>query len=114
MVLAVVLMASSCAGPTTGEPTQVVESLFRAYEAGDCAAAREVVLSPTDLDCTVVSESKGLLAGEGIDLDDVTFAAGDIIGTSATVEVSWAADDVEVVEVERVDGIWLVVVDSAA
>ncbi len=108
------LLVASCGGGASAGPDEAVESFYRAFEAGDCDAARKVVLRPDDLDCTVVIESAGALAAEGIDLDAASFTPGDIADSSATVKVSWGTDDPEVVEVERVDGAWLVVIDSAA
>lgn len=111
-LVAVLLITGACGTPSG--PDVAVESYFSALEAGDCAGAREVVLRPSELDCTTIGELEGALAAEGIDLADASFTTLDVVNDSATVEISWGVGAPETVETQRVDGEWLVVMDTAA
>lgn len=87
---------------------------MRALEAGDCAAVKLVVVTPSAIDCAQVTEASGMLIAEGVDLDSVAYEAGEIAGDSSTVTITWSKDlPPESIDVQRVDGTWLVVFDSA-
>lgn len=92
-----------------------VEQLMRALDAGDCPAARKAVLTPAELDCGLVRDSAGSFAEEGNDLADATYTAGPTQGSTARVTIDWGSGNPEEsYDVEKVDGRWLVVFDSAA
>lgn len=92
-----------------------VEQLMLALDAGDCAAARRLVVTPSELDCDVVRSSEGSFADEGNDLADATFSADDAQGPSTSVTIDWgSANPDETYDVEKIDGRWLVVFDSVA
>ena len=101
--------------PALNEREQVVDTLMRAIDDGDCDRVKEVVLTPSEIDCGSIAESAGTLATEGIDIDKVIYEAGEIAGDSSTVTITWNKDlPPEPTDVQRVDGKWLVVFDSAA
>lgn len=107
--------------PSTSAPAAssgaaaAVEQLMRALDAGDCAAARKAVLTPSELDCGTVRESEGSFADEGNDLAEATYTAGPTEGSTASVTIDWGSGNPdETYDVEKVDGQWLVVFDSVA
>lgn len=92
-----------------------MERLLRALEDGRCERAKDVVLTPSELSCGQVTESMGSLEAEGIDLAEVTYEADEVVNDSATVSISWGNGyPPEQYDVQRVEGEWLVVLDSAA
>jgi hypothetical protein len=92
-----------------------VDALMRALDAGDCAAAKRLVVTPSELGCDVVEQSKDSFADEGIDLDEVTYRAGAVHGDSATVSITWGNGyPTESYDVQRIGDRWKVVFDSAA
>lgn len=92
-----------------------VDGLMRALDAGDCKAAQKLVVTPSELGCDVVEQSKGSFALEGIDLDEVTYRAGAVHDTSATVSITWGNGyPTESYDVQKVGDRWKVVFDSAA
>lgn len=96
-------------------PAAAVEQLMRALDAGDCKAAKALVVTPSAMDCGNVEAAAGSFAEEGNDLDAVTYEAGPVQGTSATVTIDWGnANPGESYDVEKVDGKWRVLFDSAA
>lgn len=105
----------SSSAPVLNEREQVVDTLMRAIEAGDCDRVKDVVLTPSEIDCGAIVDSAGMLEMEGVDLDGVRYEAGEIAGDSSTVTITWSKDlPEEAMDVQRVDGEWLVVFDSAA
>ncbi len=101
--------------PVLNEREQVVDTLMRAIEAGDCDRVKGVVLTPSEIDCGAIVESAGMLELEGVDLDSVRYESGEIAGDSSTVTITWSTDlPKEETDVQRVDDEWLVVFDSAA
>lgn len=101
--------------PVLNEREQVVDTLMRAIEAGDCDQVKAVVLTPSEIECGAIAESAGILEMEGVDLDEVSYDAREIFDDSSTVTITWSKDlPKETAEVQRVDGEWLVVFDSAA
>lgn len=110
--------SSTSPSPAVSEPTgpeAAVEGLMRALDEGDCAAAHDLVVTPADLGCDVVEQAEGSFADEGVDLDEVAYSAGAVEGDSATVTIDWGTGvPGESYEVQRIDGTWRVVFDSAA
>lgn len=129
--VAVMLVAAACGtsdppkpaapSPTTSTATALapaeasVDALMRALDAGDCKAAKRLVVTPSELGCDVVEQSKDSFADEGIDLDEVTYRAGAVQDASATVSVTWGNGyPTESYDVQKVGDQWKVVFDSAA
>lgn len=114
--------AKSSTPPSTTTPAPAlapaeaaVDGLMRALDAGDCQAARRLVVTPSELGCDVVAQSKDSFAAEGIDLDEVTYRAGAVHDASSTVSITWGNDyPTESYDVQKIDGRWKVVFDSAA
>lgn len=107
--------ATATPAPTLSPAESAVDALMRALDAGDCAAARRLVLSPAELTCDLVEQSEGSFAAEGIDLDDVVYRAGAVHGSSSTVSITWGNDyPTESYDLQKVGGHWKVVFDSAA
>ncbi|WP_311210419.1 MULTISPECIES: hypothetical protein [unclassified Aeromicrobium] len=114
---AVLVLVGACSGgPDSSEnPAAAVETMMRALDAGDCQAVKDVVLTPSEIDCGFVTEIGGMFADEGLELDDVDFTVAESSGDQATVEIDWNdGDPRESYEVQRVDGAWKVLFDSAA
>ena len=109
---------TGCAGGDSDQdgPAAAVETMLRALDAGDCDAAKDVVVTPSLIDCGYVEGLEGMFAGEGLDLDDVDFEVVEEVGADqATVEIDYHdGEQPETYEVQRVDGEWLVLFDSAA
>lgn len=107
--------ATTSQSPRDSTPQETaVETLIRALDEGDCAAVKDVVVTPSAIDCGSVSEAAGLLAAEGIDPDRVTYESGQIAGDSSTVAITWGnGQPPESFDVQRVDRDWLVVFDSS-
>jgi hypothetical protein len=100
---------------TLAPPEAAVDGLMRALEAGDCEAAQQLVVTPSELGCDVVEQSKGSFTDEGIDLDKVTYRAGAVHDASSTVSIEWGNGyPAESYDVQKVGGSWKVVFDSAA
>jgi hypothetical protein len=100
---------------TPTAPEIAVEKLMRALDDGDCAAVKRVVVTPSEVDCGLVTEAAGSFAAEGIDLDQVRYRATKAEDESVTVEITWGNEyPTESYEMQRVDGAWRVVFDSAA
>lgn len=107
--------ASATTVPVTTGPSRAVDRLMRALNEGDCKAVKDLVVSPSEIDCGLVAEATGTFEAEGIDLDAVRYRRGSIVGDSTTVTIDWANGyPTESYDVQRVDGTWLVVFDSAA
>jgi hypothetical protein len=125
LLLALVACGDKEGGSTPPTPTQsstsapsqtekVVETLMRAIEEGDCDTVKKVVVTPSAIDCAQLGEASGMLAAEGVDLDKVRYEDGEIAGDSSTVTITWSKDlPSETMDVQRVDGEWLVVFDSS-
>jgi hypothetical protein len=110
---------SATSGPSPAhaptDPEIAVEKLMRALDDGDCAAVKHVVVTPSEVDCGLVTEAAGSFAAEGIDLDQVRYRATKPEDDSVTVEITWGNDyPTESYDVQRIDGDWRVVFDSAA
>lgn len=106
---------SATPAPALSPPEAAVDALMRALDEGDCKAAQRLVVTPSELGCDVVEQSKGSFADEGIDLDGVTYRAGAVHDASTTVSITWGNDyPAESYDVQKVDGRWRVVFDSAA
>lgn len=98
-----------------GPAEAAVDALMRALDAGDCKAAKRLVVTPSELGCDVVEQSKDSFADEGIDLDEVTYRAGAVHDASATVSITWGNGyPTESYDVQKVGDRWKVVFDSAA
>lgn len=117
--LTVFLLAAACGsesepgGSTSPGPEDAVEQLLTSLEAGSCADVKEIVVTPSTIDCEMIESLEGSFADEGVDLADVTYTAGEVVADSGTVTVDWGDDDAEESwNVERVDGTWKVVFDS--
>jgi hypothetical protein len=116
--------ATSSTHPSTTTPAPAhslspaeaaVDGLMRALDAGDCKAAKKLVVTPSELGCDAVEQAKDSFAAEGIDLDDVAYRAGAVHGASATVSITWGNGyPTESYDVQKVDGRWKVIFDSAA
>ncbi|MEV7397429.1 hypothetical protein [Aeromicrobium sp. NPDC092404] len=107
--------ATTTLAPTLSSAEAAVDALMRALDAGDCAAARRLVLSPAELTCDLVTQSEDSFAAEGIDLDEVVYRAGAVHGSSSTVRITWGNGyPTESYDVQKVGGRWKVVFDSAA
>ncbi len=88
---------------------------MRALDAGDCKAARKLVVTPSELGCDVVEQATDSFAAEGIDLDEVIYRAGKVHDASATVRITWGNGyPTESYDVQKVGRHWKVVFDSAA
>ncbi len=107
---------SSPTSSHAGSPPEVaVEGLMRALDDGDCSRAKKLVVTPSELGCDVVEQSKDSFADEGIDLDEVTYRAGSIQDASTTVTITWGNDyPAESYDVQKIGGDWKVVFDSVA
>jgi hypothetical protein len=107
---------SSTATPTVHAPAEAaVDALMRALDAGDCKAAKKLVVTPSELGCDVVEQAKGSFVDEGIDLDEVAYRASKVQDASATVAITWGNGyPTESYDVQKVGGRWRVVFDSAA
>ena len=106
---------TATSAPALEPAAAAVDALMRALDAGDCKAARKLVVTPTELGCDVVEQSKDSFADEGIDLDEVTYRVGTVHDASATVSVTWGNDyPAESYDVQRIGSRWKVVFDSAA
>jgi hypothetical protein len=114
--------ATSSTPPSTSSPAPglspseaAVAALMRALDAGDCKAAKRLVVTPSELGCDVVEQSKDSFAAEGIDLDKVTYRAGAVHDSSSTVSITWGNDyPPESYDVQKVGDRWKVIFDSAA
>ena len=101
--------------PALAPAEAAVDGLMRALDAGNCKAAKKLVLTPSELGCDVVEQSKDSFVGEGIDLDEVTYRVGAVHDASATVSITWGNGyPTESYDVQKVGGRWKVVFDSAA
>ncbi|MET1038915.1 MAG: hypothetical protein ABW075_11610 [Aeromicrobium sp.] len=102
--------ASSDAGPA-----QAVEQLITALEAGSCDDVKAIVVTPSTVDCELVDSLGGSFAEQGVDLEKVTYDAGQVEGDNATVTIGWGdGDPDETWDVERIDDAWKVLFDSEA
>lgn len=105
----------SASATAVAGPEAAVEQLMRALDAGDCKAAKALVVTPSAIDCGDVEAAAGSFAEEGNDLEDVTYEASDVQGTSASVTIDWGNDNPgESYDVEKIDGTWRVLFDSVA
>lgn len=114
---AVLALVGACSGGPdgSGDPAAAVETMMRALDSGDCEAVKDVVLTPSEIDCGFVTDLGGMFADEGLELDEVDFTVTESSGDQATVEIDWNdGDPNESYEVQRVDGTWKVLFDSAA
>jgi hypothetical protein len=101
--------------PALSPAEAAVDALMRALDDGDCKAAKKLVVTPSELGCDVVEQSKDSFADEGIDLDEVTYRGGAVHGSSATVSITWGNGyPTESYDVQKVGDRWKVVFDSAA
>lgn len=117
--LTVFLLAAACGsesepgGSASSRPEDAVEQLLTSLEAGSCPDVKDIVLTPSTVDCEMIDSLEGSFADEGVDLADVTYTAGEVVADSGTVSVDWGNGDAEESwNVERVDGTWKVVFDS--
>ena len=107
--------STSAAVPALAPAEAAVDALMRALDAGDCEAAKKLVVTPSELGCDVVEQSKDSFADEGIDLDKVTYRAGAVHDASSTVSITWGNGyPTESYDVQKVGDRWKVVFDSAA
>ena len=107
--------STSSTVPALSPAEAAVDALIRALDAGDCKAAKKLVLTPSELGCDVVEQSKDSFADEGIDLDEVRYRAGAVHDASATVSITWGNGyPTESYDVQKVGSGWKVVFDSAA
>jgi hypothetical protein len=107
--------STSSSVPALAPAEAAVDALMRALDAGDCKAAKRLVVTPSELGCAVVEQSKDSFADEGIDLDEVTYRAGAVHDASATVSITWGNGyPTESYDVQKVGDQWKVVFDSAA
>ena len=107
--------STSSTAPALSPAEAAVDALMRALDAGDCRAAQALVVTPSELGCDVVEQSKDSFAAEGIDLDEVTYRAGAEHDGSATVSITWGNDyPEESYDVQKIGDRWKVVFDSAA
>ncbi|MGA8986613.1 hypothetical protein [Aeromicrobium sp.] len=105
---------ASTAPARTG-PEAAVEQLMRALDAGNCRRAKQLVVTPSELECDTVEQAAGSFADEGIDLDEADYRAGPTHDASATVRIMWGAGQpTESYDVQRIGGRWRVVFDSVA
>lgn len=117
---AVLALVGACSGGPDGsgdpaDPAAAVETMMRAFDTGDCQAVKDVVLTPSEIDCGFVTELGGMFDDEGLDLDTVEYTVTESEDDQATVEIDWNdGDPNETYEVQRVDGAWKVLFDSAA
>jgi len=106
---------TATSAPALEPAAAAVDALMRALDAGDCKAARKLVVTPTELGCDVVEQSKDSFADEGIDLDEVSYRVGAVHDASATVSITWGNGyPTESYDVQRIGTRWKVVFDSAA
>lgn len=106
---------TTTSAPALEPAAAAVDALMRALDAGDCKAARKLVVTPSELGCDVVEQSKDSFADEGIDLDAVTYRVGAVHDASATVRITWGNGyPTESYDVQRIGSRWKVVFDSAA
>lgn len=106
---------STTSAPRADTPAAAMESLLAALEDGDCAGVKDVVLDPSAVDCTSITESQGSFAAQGLDLDRVTYRTSEIVDDSATVTIDWGGDSPEEsYDAQRLDGDWKIIFDSAA
>lgn len=119
--LTVLLLVAACGsesgsdGPETAAtgPEDAVRQLLTALESGSCSGVKDVVLAPATIDCEMVGSMEGSLADEGVAIDDVTYATGEIVDESGSVTTGWGdGEDGSTWQVERIDGTWKVVFDS--
>jgi hypothetical protein len=107
--------STSSTAPALSPAEAAVDALMRALDAGDCPAAKALVVTPSELGCDVVEQSKDSFVAEGIDLDEVTYRAGAEHDASATVTITWGNDyPEESYDVQKVGDRWKVVFDTAA
>ena len=106
---------TTTSAPVLEPAAAAVDGLMRALDAGDCKAARALVVTPSELGCDVVEQSKDSFADEGIDLDEVSYRVGAVHDASATVSITWGNGyPTESYDVQRIGSRWKVVFDSAA
>ena len=115
--VAALVLVSACGSSDTGagaaSPEDAVSRLLTALEDGSCSGVRDVVVTPDLVDCEMVEDLQGGYAADGIDLDDVSLSAGEVVDDSASVTADLGAgQDAETWQVERVDGSWKVLFDS--
>jgi hypothetical protein len=108
VLLMVVLTRSGSSGDS---PAERAESLERALFAGDCAGVKKAVAGPEQVDCVVVSEGAASL--NDVDVDSLRYQVIESAADSATVRVS-IGDEEQDLSLVKVDGRWLVVLDSGA
>ncbi|MET0929684.1 MAG: hypothetical protein ABWX74_09200 [Aeromicrobium sp.] len=103
---------SDAASPQSG-PADAVEQLLRSLEAGSCPEVKAIVVTPATVDCDQVETLAGSFEDEGVDLDDVSYAAGRVEGDSVVVTIDWGTGEPEEAwDVERVGDSWKVIFDS--
>lgn len=115
VILAPVSVLAACGSESepssdSSTPEAAVMSFMVGLEAGDCAAVKKIVVTPSTVDCEVVESLRGSYADEGTDVDDVSLEAGEVEGDSAVVAVG--GDSEESFDVERIDGAWRVIFDT--
>lgn len=95
------------------ETEHVVRTVWTAVERGDCDAVKQVVVTPSAVDCAQLGEAAGMFQAEGIVVGEARFEDAESAGDSATVTITWNATlPSETMGVQRVDGEWLAVFDS--
>jgi hypothetical protein len=108
---------ASSAAPESSDagPALAVEQLITALEAGSCDDVKAIVVTPSTVDCEMVDSLGGSFAEQGVDLEKVTYDAGQVEGDTATVTIGWGdGDPDETWDVERIDDTWKVLFDSEA
>ncbi|MET1133591.1 MAG: hypothetical protein ABWX60_09240 [Aeromicrobium sp.] len=98
------------AGATDAGPRDAEQALRRyllAADAGDCAAVKESVLVPEDVECGDVSDQKGQWSADGTDLATVPMAP-EVFDDSATVAVQWPDGPEDSFDLQLDDGTWFV------
>lgn len=103
---------SEPAGPGGNDPAAALERFFRALAKGDCAAVKQVVVGPEQIDCGFIGEASGSM--DGIDLDAATYTVTDSGDDTATVRADFGGADKQDLDLVRTDGVWLVIFDTAA
>ncbi|KQY60094.1 hypothetical protein ASD11_11405 [Aeromicrobium sp. Root495] len=117
LVAGLIVVLTACGpdkAPAPG-PADRVESLFRAYESGDCTQAKSLVTRPDDLPCEQVDSIARLFETGRLSLEDATFTVTDEGGESAAVDVDLGdGEGPAPYDVVKIDGEWLVELDTSA
>lgn len=102
------LLRRHLAGP---DPVAVTRAATRAYASGDCQALRAVSAHPRQVSCADVAQVRDAYRDEGLRPETFSYDVVARDGDSATVRITYERDDLlsqEIVELEREDGAWKV------